>query len=187
MHVTLRGLIWLLLATALTGAAQALAAGFVVEDARTRLVDDVYRLDAHVGFHLSRAALEALENGVPLTFSVEITIWRDRRYWFDELVAKVTQRYRLEYHALTSRYVLMNMNLGTSTTFDNLDEALSAMGDLKNFPLVDRNLIKDGESYEGGIVARLDIETLPAPMRPLAYISKGWRLTSDRYIWSLQR
>jgi hypothetical protein len=187
MHAALRGLIWMLLATALTGATQALAAGFVVQDARTRLVDDVYRLDAHVRFDLSAAALEALENGVPLTFSVEITIWRNRRYWLDERVARVTQRYRLEYHALTSRYVLMNMNSGASTTFDNLDEALRSMGNLENFPLMDGNLIRGGERYQGGIVARLDIETLPAPMRPLAYISRGWRLTSDRYVWSLQR
>ena len=31
----------------------------------------------------------------------------------------------------------------------------------------------------------LDIESLPAPMRPLAYISSDWQLDSDWVSWPL--
>ena len=33
----------------------------------------------------------------------------------------------------------------------------------------------------------VDIEALPAPLRPVAYLSSPWRLTSEWYEWPLER
>ena len=103
------------------------------------------------------------------------------------MVTYNAQRYRLEFHALSKRYVLTNVNAGVSQTFDYLDDALTALGTIDGFPLIDRGLLRDGERYTGTLRARLDIEKLPAPLRPLAYLSSQWRLSSDRHTWSLQR
>lgn len=186
MRAAVRGLGWIVLAAVFACVLEAAAAGFDVTSARIRLVDDVYRLDAALDFDLSKAPLEALENGVALTIAIEVRIFRPRRYWLDERVARVTQRYRLQYHALSNRYVLVNMNSAVSTNFDNLSDALRTMGTIEDFPLVDRDLIRRGQRYQGIIIARLDIEELPAPMRPLAYVSSDWRLSGDRYAWSLR-
>lgn len=164
----------------------AVADGFRVRRVETRLVEDVYYLDAHVDIALSGAALEALEHGVPISIVFEMRVLRELPYWPDERVADLTQRFRLEYHALSKRNVLVNVNTGASQTFDSLDEALGALGTIQDFPLIDRSLIKAGERYEGDLKARLDIEGLPAPMRPLAYLSSEWRLSSDRRVWLLQ-
>jgi hypothetical protein len=45
--------------------------------------------------------------------------------------------------------------------------------------------VDSGEEYEVLIHAELDIEALPSPLRPLAYITPAWRLNSDWYSWSL--
>ncbi len=177
---------WLLVVGLLAAPLETLAAGFHVKGVQTHVVDDVYLLDASMDLELSGAPLEALENGVPLYIVVDIRVLRERAYWPDERVATLTQRYRLEYHALSKRHVLTNVNAGVSQTFDYLDDALSALGTLSNYPLIDRGLLRAGEQYRGTLRARLDIERLPAPLRPLAYLSSQWRLSSDRYRWSLQ-
>ncbi len=177
---------WLLVIGLLADPVHTLAAGFHVKRVETHVVDDVYLLDARMDLELGGAPLEALENGVPLDIVVDIRVLRERAYWPDEHVATLTQRYRLEYHALSTRYVLTNLNTSVSQTFDYLDDALSAIGTLNDYPLIDRGLLRVGEQYRGTLRARLDIEKLPAPLRPLAYLSSQWRLSSNRYLWSLQ-
>ncbi len=186
MHGLIRAPAILLAAGLLLASTAAIADGFRVRRVETRLVEDVYYLDARVDLELSEAALEALEHGVPISIVFEMRVLRERTYWLDERIADLTQRFRLEYHALSKRHVLVNVNTGASQTFDSLDEALGALGTIRNFPLIDRGLLKAGERYEGGLKARLDIEGLPAPMRPLAYLSSEWRLSSDRHIWLLK-
>ncbi len=187
MHGPSRALLWLLGIGLLTGSVQTTAAGFFVRWVDTQLVNDVYMLDAHLELELGSAPLEALNSGVPINIVVEIRILRERPYWLAERIAALTQRYRLEYHALSERYVLTNVNAGVSQTFDYLDDALAALGIIENYPLLDRELLKTGEQYTGTLRARLDIEKLPAPLRPLAYLSSRWRLSSDQYVWPLQR
>ena len=46
--------------------------------------------------------------------------------------------------------------------------------------------VEKGEKYDVHLHTYLDLESLPAPMRPIAYISSQWRLESDRYRWPLQ-
>ena len=54
-----------------TSAPDAIEAGFNIHSARTRLVDGVYLLDADISFVFSEKALEAIENGVPVTIILE--------------------------------------------------------------------------------------------------------------------
>jgi len=49
----------------------------VIEKVSIRLDDGVYRLDAEIEHNLSEAALEALDNGVPLTMETHVQVRRD--------------------------------------------------------------------------------------------------------------
>ena len=182
-----RALLWLVGIGLLAGPIQTATAGFFVRWVETELVNDVYMLDARLDLELGSAPLEALNSGVPIDIVVEIRILRERPYWLDERIAALTQRYRLEFHALSERYVLTNVNAGVSQTFDYLDDALAALGTIEGYPLLDREILEPGERYTGTLRTRLDIEKLPAPLRPLAYLSSKWRLSSNQYTWPLKR
>ena len=52
--------------------AHAAADSFRVESARTRLDGQTYVLDAQIHYGFSELALEALDNGVPLTIEVHV-------------------------------------------------------------------------------------------------------------------
>lgn len=169
----------------LTGAASAQAEEFAIRSANTRLVDNVYMLNASIDYRFSRRALDALENGVPLTIRLDIEVERLRSYWLDEEIASLQQRYQLQYHALSGQHVLRNLNSGAANAHPSLESAVSALGMLVDFPLLDENLIDPAGEYEVSLKASLDIEALPSPLRPLAYLTPGWWHGSDWYSWSL--
>ena len=185
---TVRWLRHLLLITAFGATGHCLAdENFVVRQAETILQDDVYLLQARIDYQLSKEAINAIKNGVPLIFAMDIRVERQRKWWPDKEIATLTQNYLLLYHALTEKYVVHNLNSGIQENYINLDTALWSLGYINNLPLIDANLLEPGDEYTIELRTRLDIESLPAPMRPLAYISSDWQLQSDWYSWSLVR
>ena len=84
------------------------------------LTGGVHYLDAWVEYRLSTDAREALDAGVPLTFDLDVEFINPRWYWTDELVGRLTQSYRLQYHALSERYVVLNVNSEEQNTFATL-------------------------------------------------------------------
>lgn len=161
------------------------AHAFVVESGQIALRDGVYVLDANIDFHLSTPARQALESGVPLTFELQILLERPR-WWLDEDVASLTQRYRLRYHALSERYVLTNVNSGETRSFLGAQSSLTALGRIESLPLIDRRLLIPGASYEVWLRAELDIDELPAPLKTVAYMSPDWRLLSTWKVWQFR-
>lgn len=169
----------------LLGLSPAWAAGFEVLSAATQLEGGVYRLDARIEYHFSNAALEALQNGVPLIIEVEMQVRRRRSWVWDEVVYSLSQRFKLEYHALSRQYLVMNLNSRERRGFASRAAALQFMGQIDGFPMLDKGLLSKDQRYEGALRAWLDIESLPTPLRVFAYLSDDWRLTSDWYTWLL--
>mgnify|MGYP000952838281 CR=1 FL=1 len=178
-------LVWLALLWGLLGAAEVHAAGFEVLAASTKLEGGVYRLDAKIEYHFSNPALEAMQNGVPLTVELEMEVRRRRAWVWDETVYALTQRFRLEYHSLSRQYLVSNLNSGERRGFPSRAAALGFMGQINDFPFLDKGLLAPSERYEGALRAWLDIESLPAPLRLFAYLSDDWRLASEWYTWPL--
>ena len=158
------------------------AEGFKVLSANTYLDGQVYRLNARVDWQFSQDLLDAMHNGVALTLKLHMQVWRRREWLWDDDIASVNQRFRLEYHTLARQYVATNLNSGELKTFPNRANALEFIGNINNFPLLDRSLLTAGEHYYVRLRARLEIEALPTPLRPLAYLSGDyWRLSSEWY------
>ncbi|MGB4948346.1 MAG: DUF4390 domain-containing protein [Candidatus Competibacter denitrificans] len=176
-------LLWLLLG--LLNLSGAWAGGFEVISASTKLDSGLYRLSARIEYHFSKPALEAMQNGVPLTVEIEMAVRRRRSWAWDETVYSLSQRFRLEYHTLSRQYLVNNLNSGERRGFPTGNAALQFIGQIHDFPFLDKGLLSPNERYEGALRAWLDIESLPVPLRVLAYLSDDWRLTSDWYTWPL--
>ncbi len=159
--------------------------GFRVINARTQLVNGVYRLQARMDLVMSPETLEALTSGVPLTFVVDMEVSRHRHWLWNTTVAQLEQRYRLEYHSLTDLFLVTNLTTGIQDSHYNLESALKELGRIDGFPLLDHRLLANRERYQAQLRVRLDVEALPAPLRVSAYVSPEWRLTSPWYNWPL--
>ena len=159
---------------------------FEVLDARTELRSGVYFLDATIAYRLSADARAALRSGVPLTIRLDVEFVNRRRFWFDAEDAALRQRYQLEYHALSERYLVTNLNSGDQTSFGTLLAALSSLGRIDRLPLIDAALLDPERDYELRLRAVLDVEQFPGPLRLLAFWRRDWSLASDWYRWPLQ-
>ena len=162
------------------------APGFKVRSATTELADGVHRLDARIDFDFSPEAIDAMENGVALTVAIQMQVLRLARLW-DRPVAEVYARYRIQAHALSRQYLVKNLSTGETNTYRDFGEMSEHIGRLSQYPLLDDHLLEDDEAYRVRVRAILDLESLPTPLRLLAYLRSAWDLSSDWITWPLER
>jgi hypothetical protein len=161
-------------------------AGFKVRDASTQLTGGVHRVHADIAFDFSDEALEAMTSGVALTVAVEMQVLQINQVW-DQRVATVKALYRIQSHALSRQYVVKDLSTGESTTYPNFAEMIARIGHINGLPLLDDYILDSSEQYRVRLRATLERESLPTPLRLLAYFSRSWRLSSDWTTWPLQR
>ena len=157
-----------------------------IRDATTARRDGVYYLSARIDYRLSREARTALDQGVALNLELQINLTQTRRFVWDAGVASLRQRYELSFHALTQRYVVLNLNSGESASFQDLASALAALGEVERLPVIDAALLDDDDRYEIALRSVLDIKELPASVRLLSLVYGNWRVASDWYTWRLR-
>lgn len=167
-------------------AARAAEGGISLPSASVRVVDGVYLLDSVARIRLTGPVRDALDSGVALTFAWEVEIGRERGWWPEAELAYVTQRYQLEYHALSLQYLVTNLNTGERRSFTRLPTALDFIGQLIGFPIVDRVLLDEPGRHTGYVRLRLEHSTLPLPLRPAALFSAAWYLETDWRTWSFE-
>lgn len=167
-------------------ASAVLAAGFNVQEVETEQWTNRIYLSATIGFELSDEALEALGSGVALDLLLEIEVLQKRRWLWDKRIAKNEIRYQLERQALSNLYLVSHDDYNIRQSFRTLARALDYIGDLNDYLLIDITNLNPEQNYYGRLRARLDIESLPAPMRPMAYVSSQWRLASPWYRWPIK-
>jgi hypothetical protein len=167
------------------GSALAKDSLFEIRSASSRLDDGVWFVTARVDLGLSEEAIEALKSGVVLPIQMQIKLTRGRKWWPDKEIATLEQSYHLSYQPLSERYVVKNLNSGEQDSFATLFSAMNTMGRVIDLPVIDASLLEAGEAYEIALRAVLDQNTLPGPLRLIAFWSDGFRLASDWYSWKL--
>ena len=166
--------------------AEGLAGRFEVRSADLELQDGVYHLNARIDLPISEAVRHGLVEGVPLTLEVDLDIERVRQLLPNSRVAELTQRYRLQYNAVTARYILRNENSGQQESMGTVDEAIAHLSEVHSLPALDRALIAADRRYEGRVRARIDFGTVPFTLRLLMFWVSDWHRDSDWYAWTFQ-
>ena len=166
--------------------APVLAAEFHVTRLNTQLRDGVYEMDAEIDFEFSDKALEALQNGVPLTLQVHIQLRREGAWVWEKDQLDVRLRYRIRYQSLPAVYQVVDLQSNTKQSFVTRVAALEALGEISGLPLVSEDRLQPDRDYLLSLYTELDIEALPLPLRPLAYLTPSWNLSSEWSTWRLQ-
>lgn len=176
-----------LLAAGVVWASRAYAdEGFAIQSVQPAWNGNVYQLNARAQTPLTEPAVEALHRGVALTLTFDIEVNRKRRYWLDETVAILEQEYQLRYHALTDHYLLVNLNTGVQSSFPHLQATLDVVGLVVDLPVLDRQFLEPKGDYQARMRVRLDLESLPPPLRLVAYFTPSWWMTSEWHLWKVK-
>jgi hypothetical protein len=166
--------------------AEGLAGRFELRSADLELKDGVYHLNARIDLPVSEAVRHGLVEGVPLTLEVDLDIERVRQLLPNSRVAELTQRYRLQYNAVSARYILRNENSGQQESLGTVDEAIAHLSEVHSLPALDKALIAADRRYEGRVKAKIDFGTVPFTLRLLMFWVSDWHRESDWYAWTFQ-
>lgn len=158
------------------------ASSLNIKTAELVAADEAYVLNADFDLNLSGAVEEAVNKGVPLNFLIEFQITSPRRYWFDDEIVTATNIVTISYHALSRQYLINRDNHQQS--FASLQEAKAEFSHLREWQVVEKDLLKKGENYQAALRVRLDQSKLPKPLQVDALGSEDWNIVSERYRWT---
>jgi hypothetical protein len=182
-----------LAAAALTGflgagpaRAEGLEGRFEVRSADLELKDGVYQLNARLDLPAGDAVRRGLAEGVPLSLELDIDIERVRQLLPNSRVAELTQRYHLQYNAVSARFILRNDNSGQQESLGTIDAAMEQLSAIHGLPVLDKSLIAADRRYEASVRAKIDYGTVPFSLRMLMFWVDEWHRESDWYTWTLQ-
>jgi hypothetical protein len=160
---------------------------FKVVAARTEKGEDGYLLSAQLHIRLSAGAREALDNGIPLVIEFQIQALETHAWFWDDVIEEIRHARQISYHALSRTYVVRDIYSGRQQNFRSLQDALLMAGFLQELPVLDYQLLGDNKNYQMRMRGSLDIESLPTPVRLLAYVSSAWDMDSEWHKWQLAR
>lgn len=185
-HPGARAALVVLLGLLCSGLLRAQETGLEIRSASTQLDAGVWYLSARIDYRLNRDTLEALQNGIPLTFELQVELSRERNWLPDENLAELRQDFELSWQPLARSYLVRNKNSGDQRAHTTLFAALKDLGRINALPLIDAALVDDGENYEVSLRAILDQQQLPGPLRMLAFWDEDFTLESEWYRWDLR-
>ena len=168
------------------GAVAAEDARFEVRSAYMEPVDGIMQLNATLELGLSATALEALRDGVPVTLTLESQLRRKRRFLPDASAAEIEQRWRLQYHALSDRWLVTHLNTGLQTSWPNQAAALDHLSRPRAIPIIDAPLLRGSATYEASLRAIAEVGGMPDSLKMLMFWVQ-WQRTTDWYTWTVRQ
>lgn len=163
-RLTMQGLLQgLALVLWLALAPPARAQGVELVALQVQRLEGTLALDFNARVSLPRAVEEALQRGVPIYFMAEAQLLRNRWYWRDERVARVSRSWRLAYQPLTGFW---RVSLGgLNQTYPNLGEALAIASRSAGWKLAELPQLDPDKGYYLEFSYKLDTTQLPGPMQ----------------------
>ncbi len=162
------------------------ATEITVNKASSKIVNEIYVVNAIFKFNLGKKPLEALENGIPLTFYIEVEFEQPRSFMWAKEVIRHNHNMQLEHLPLSEQYVLTNLATKDQFSFKSLEDALLKLGRISKLAITEKKRIPSDKPLIGKIRSGLVIESLPAPMRIQAWLSSQWRASSGWHEWEIQ-
>lgn len=127
---------------------------------------------------LPRAVDDALRRGVPIYFTAQATVYRNRWYWRDERIARVSRQWRLAYQPLTGSWRVGISAL--SQSYPTLQEALTVITRTSGWLLVETAQLDADSRHYVEFSFRLDSTQLPPPMLVGLTGQGDWQLSVER-------
>jgi len=161
----------------LLGISSAQAEGVTLAQLDVNQKGEFFQISGRFDIQLSDTLEKALHRGVQLSFVQEVESERERSYWLAENLTEQERTIRLSYNALLRQYYVTLT--GISSSHENLEDALRAVGDLREWSVLNIKQMKKKSAYTFFVRMYLDISQLPKPLQVNALASSTrWQLDS---------
>ena len=134
-------------------------------------------LEFNTRLTLGPAIEDALQRGVPMYFVASTVVFRNRWYWRDERITRVSRSWRVAYQPLTGSWRVSLVG-GLSQSYPALADALAPLSRVSGWRLLEGEKLEVGERYYVDFSFRLDNSQLPQPMQ--IDLGGDWKLSVER-------
>lgn len=158
---------------------------FEVKSVSTQLNDTVFFLNAVYEIKLPDYIRSAFDQGFEIPLAVDLEVFADRMLWLDKRVVYFRQQYRLQYHSILDTVSVLDVNAGNRQYFTSLNQALSHLSVMLNYPMLDLNTLDKSQNYWARLRFGIDTDALPIPLKSSSLWQNDWELVSDWYEWEV--
>jgi hypothetical protein len=125
---------------------------------------------------------DAINSGVPTTFSFFVNLYRTRSLWPDKEMADLTITHTIKYNSLKKEYTVSRSWDGNSpVVVGTFDEARKLMIEIDSLKVVPLALLEKGKQYQIQAKAKLSRVTLPYYLHYVLFFLSLWDFETDWY------
>jgi len=126
---------------------------------------------------------QAVQNGIPTTFSFYVALYKTNDGFFDKEIADVQIKSTVKYNSLKEEFSIFrpwkDEKPVVTKSFNEAKSWMKQVDNLRVIPL--KNLIK-GDKYQIRIKAELDKVTLPLSLHYVLFFVSFWDFETDWYV-----
>ena len=128
-------------------------------------------------------AMEAIQNGIPTTFSFYVSLYKRTTTLFDKRVADIKIQSTIKYNSLKEEYAVSRpWKDKKPMVTKSLEEAKGWMTDVDNLTVVPLAELVKGDKYQLRIKAELEKVTLPLALHYVFFFVSFWDFETDWYV-----
>ncbi|MBU0973036.1 MAG: DUF4390 domain-containing protein, partial [Proteobacteria bacterium] len=123
---------------------------------------------------------QAVQKGIPTTFSFYVSLYKTSNSWFDKNIADVQIKSTVKYNSLKEEFsVLRPWKDAKPSVTKSFEEAKSWMTDVDNLRVIPLESLVKGDKYQIRIKAELDKVTLPLSLHYVLFFVSFWDFETD--------
>lgn len=126
---------------------------------------------------------QAVQNGVPTTFSFYVSLYKTGNTFFDKEIADVQIKSTVKYNSLKEEFsILRPWKDAKPVVTKSFEKAKSWMTEVDNLRVIPLNDLIKGGKYQIRIKAELDKVTLPLSLHYVLFFVSFWDFETDWYV-----
>lgn len=126
---------------------------------------------------------EAIENGVPTTFTYYMEVKERKEFWRDDMLAEKVIKHSVRFDALQKEYIFEGTEgrANVKKATKNIDELKKWLTELNGVPIVAKNSLNKREEYYVRLKAEIKSIKLVFPLKYLFFFFSFWNFDTS---WS---
>lgn len=131
--------------------------------------------------------VEAIQNGIPTTFSFFIQLEQDRPLWFKKIIAEKQITHAIKYNNLKNEYVVKrSWDDNKPITTGSFEQAKILMSEIKSLRVTALANLEKSEHYQIRAKAELDKVTLPFNLHYLFFFTALWNFETSWHTFEFE-
>ena len=158
-----------------------------IKDIDIQGIDGVWKVSFDVENCFTEKMEEAIQSGIPTTFTFYIDLYQKRSWWKDRKVFSQEFHHTVQYHPIQKVYQVTLEENPSFLVASSFGEAKKLMSGVKGFKIRRSSWVEPGIPAYLRIKAELDPVRLPLHLEYLFFFVSLWDFETDWYIKPLPR